>query len=274
MATRMKLLGLARSCHPEPTLAVTALLTLLALRWGRGPGTAWVTSAVLSGQLSVGWANDYLDRYRDAGRLDKPLAVGTLPASWVRNASIIALVLAVGLSMASGLAAALAHIAALSLAHAYNLRLKSTDASVVAYSLAFALAPAFVTLGLPAHRLPPAWIVLAAALIGGGAHFTQTLGDHDRDRESGIRGLPQRIGRPASVIAAGAILALAAMVATVGPGRPSAIALGLLLVSLLLVAGLVVAGLSRRYRASFRLNVLAAGCTVLIFVAGSSTGGL
>ncbi|MFN2466222.1 MAG: UbiA family prenyltransferase [Candidatus Dormibacteria bacterium] len=264
--------GLARSCHPEPTVAVTLLITIMALRSGRGPATVWVASAVLAGQLSVGWANDYLDRGLDVGRPDKPVAAGEVSPAAVRTAAVVALVLAFLLSLVSGITAAAVHLVALTLAHGYNLRLKRTVLSVGAYAVAFALAPAFVSLGARPPRLPPAWLVLAAALIGAGAHFTQTLADHDRDRDAGIRGLPQRLGRRASVIAAGVLLAGAALVATLGPGRPALPGMGLLALCALLVLGTVATGLAGRYLASFRLTLAAAATAVSIFLVGSGSG--
>ena len=265
-------LNLARCCHPEPTLAVTALVTLLAIRWGRGAGSAWVGAAVLFGQLSVGWANDYIDRERDAGRTDKPLAAGLVSGRLVVAASLVALCLGVVLSLASGLAATAVHVVALALAHAYNLRLKQTILSVATYAVAFALAPAFVTLGLRGHHLPPAWVMAAAALLGAGAHFTQTLGDHDRDRAAGIRGTPQRLGRQLSVVVAGLLLGLAGMFATLGPGRPSNLALALFATSLVLVSATVLAGLGGRFKLSFRLTIGAAGAAVVSLLVGTGSG--
>lgn len=270
--TLRTLSALARSCHPEPTVAVTAMVTVLALRWGRGAGTAWVSAAVLCGQLSVGWANDFLDRGRDAGRPDKPVAAGEVAPSLVARCAAAALVLAVLLSLLSGLAATGVHLVGLALAHAYNLRLKRTVLSVGAYAVAFAMAPAFVSLGARPSHLPPAWVTFAAALLGAGAHFTQTLADHDRDREAGIRGLPQRIGRRPSVVAAGALLGVAAVVATLGPGHPGVAALALMGVSLVLVVGTVATGLGGRYVESFRLTIAAAGVAVLAFLAGTGAG--
>ena len=73
---------LLRACHLKPTLAVTAITTALAVSAGRGSGSIWVALAVLSGQFSVGWSNDYLDRDRDhlAGRVDKPIVSGGVSA--------------------------------------------------------------------------------------------------------------------------------------------------------------------------------------------------
>lgn len=263
--------ALARACHPEPTLAVTAMVGLLALRWGRGAGTVGVVAAVLCGQLSVGWANDYLDRERDAGRPDKPVAAGEVAPALVARCAAVAMLLAVAFSLLSGIAATGVHLVGLALAHAYNLRLKRTLLSVAAYAVAFAMAPAFVSLGGRPSHWPPGWVTVAAALLGAGAHFTQTLGDHDRDREADILGLPQRLGRRPSVVAAGLLLGAAAVVATLGPGRPGALGLGLMTLSLALVGGTVVLGLAGRYKGSFRLTIGAAGMAVMALLVGTGS---
>src|SRR6202789_4337288 len=74
-------LALLRASHPEPTVMVTALAVALAIGTGRGGvGVLFVGAAVLAGQLSVGWHNDWLDAKRDsaAGRTDKPVAPGEI----------------------------------------------------------------------------------------------------------------------------------------------------------------------------------------------------
>jgi 4-hydroxybenzoate polyprenyltransferase len=200
------------------------------------------------------------------------VAAGEVPALLVRRAAVVALLLALVLSLASGLLAAAAHGVALALAHSYNLYLKRTPLSVVAYGVAFALAPAFVTLGLQPPRLPAGWVIAAAALLGAGAHFTQTLGDHDRDLAAGVRGLPQRLGRRASVLVAGGLLGAATVAATVGPGWPDSLRLGLMVASLALVMATVGAGMLGRYRDSFRLTMAAAGAAVLTFLVGTGPG--
>ena len=58
--------GLARSCHPGPTLAVTALAALLAFAFTAPPGVAvLLVLCVFTGQLVIGWSNDVLDAARD-----------------------------------------------------------------------------------------------------------------------------------------------------------------------------------------------------------------
>src|ERR1700759_398647 len=73
--------------HPGPSLAITALTTLLAVQAApHGTGPVLTAPALLAGQLSVGWSNDACDAARDAaaGRTDKPLARGdiSLGAVW------------------------------------------------------------------------------------------------------------------------------------------------------------------------------------------------
>lgn len=66
---------LARACHPEPTVAVTAMATALGAGNGRPPGgVAAVALAVLAGQLSVGWHNDWFGAERDRRRGPAPPA--------------------------------------------------------------------------------------------------------------------------------------------------------------------------------------------------------
>ncbi len=141
-----------------------AIATALAVAVGRGDrrdaGSA--CSPCSSGQLSVGWSNDYLDRERDrrTDRVDKPIVAGTVSAahgpgrgarSQPRRASRC--------RSSRGGAAAIVHLGAVALAWAYNAGLKNTAWSVVPYVVAFGALPVFVTLGLPGHPLPPWWAV-------------------------------------------------------------------------------------------------------------------
>ena len=262
-------LALAGACHPEPTLAVTTLATVLAVSAGRGIGSAWVAAAVFSGQLSVGWGNDYLDRDRDrlAGRAAKPVASGRVDPALVRRAAWVALVLAALLSLASGPAATAVHLLALLMAHLYNLGLKSSPFSVVPYAVAFAQLPAFIALGLRPPHLPPVWAVAAAGLIGAAAHFTQTLPDLELDAASGMKGLPHRLGARGSLAVVGFLLAAGALAAALGPiGRPPPVALVTLGLSLALVVAVLVEGALRRYSAAFHLTIAAAGAAVATFL--------
>ncbi|RPF43985.1 4-hydroxybenzoate polyprenyltransferase [Streptomyces sp. Ag109_G2-6] len=215
--------GLLRACHPLPAAAVTVFAAVLAAAAGRGPaGSALTAGAVAAGQLSVGWSNDRLDLRRDraAGRRDKPLATGGVPAAAVTAAALAALALCVPLSLAAGPAAGAAHLAGVAAAWAYNLRLKGTAASWLPYALAFGLLPAFVTLGLPGAPWPPPWLTGAAALLGAGAHFANVLPDIADDLATGVRGLPQRLGaRASAALAALLVLGSAALLVLGPPGH-------------------------------------------------------
>jgi 4-hydroxybenzoate polyprenyltransferase len=270
--------GLVRAAHAPPTVAVTALIALLAASAGRdGAGTALVALAVLSGQLSVGWSNDRIDLRRDlaADRRDKPLVTGVVSARDVAVAAGCALVLCVPLSLACGLAAGAAHLAGVAAAWAYNLGVKRTRLSWLPYALGFALLPAFVTLGLPGHPWPPAWLPTAGALLGIGAHVTNVLPDIEADLAAGVRGLPQRLGRRrARALAAVALLGASAVLALGPPGPVGALGwTGLAVTGVLGLAVLLAPGSGARSRAPFLATLGLAGVDVaLLLLRGAALG--
>ena len=262
-------LALVAACHPEPAAAVTLAAGLLALGAGRGWGTLLVLAAIGSGQLAVGWSNDYLDRNRDLaeGRRDKPIAAGSVSAGTVRNAALAALAACAPLSLASGPASALAHFAALACAFSYNAGLKLRPVSLLPYAAAFGLAPAIISLGLMPPHWPPGWALLAGALIGSGGHFAQVLGDIPADRRRGSRGLPQLLGQRWSAAIAALLLLAAMMALSLGPGRPGPLALAGLAVATLLSAAVLAASLLGRTKLAFRVTLAAALVAVLAFLA-------
>ena len=266
--------GLVRACHPEPTVAVTAVSAALAAAVGRGPaGTVATAAAVLAGQLSVGWMNDYLDRDRDvrSGRRDKPVAVGVLDPAMVRAAAVAAAIAVVPLSLLSGLVAGSLHLLAVLSAWAYNLRLKATPASVLPYAVSFGLLPAFVTAGLPGRPVA-AWLVAAGSLLGAGAHFANVLPDIEDDLRTGVRGLPHRLGAPASRVAAAVLLIAASVVLAVGPpGPPGTLGVGAVAVAVVCGCGAALLGRRPGSRAAFLgVLVVAAVDVALLLLAGTS----
>lgn len=256
------IVALVRCSHPEPVVTVSAGAGVLALSAGRGAGTVWVVLAVLSGQLFTGWTNDYLDRRRDleAGRRDKPIAAGAVPARTVAVAAVVALVLCVPLSLASGVLAAAVHLAAVASAAAYNVALKRTIFSPIPYAVSFALLPAFITLGLAHGHWPAAWVLAAAALIGVGGHFAQARPDVERDRRQLVLGLPQVLGDRGSAIAAAAFLGTGAVAIAIGTATLVP------LLALVPAAGVAVTPPA----IAFRLTLLTAGVTVIAFLANGS----
>lgn len=268
-------LGLVRACHPGPTVTVTAIVVSLAL----GAGQRWAAlpmgAAVLTGQLSVGWSNDVLDEQRDrlAGRLDKPIAAGDVPSSLVKFAIAGALVLCTVLSLALGWVAGAVHLLAVAAGWAYNLGLKSSPFSVLPYAMAFAAVPAFVSLSLPGHPWPAPWAAVAASLLGGGAHFVNVLPDLERDRVTGVRGLPQRLDAAGSLVVgalmmAGSLLMIALNAPPVGGGRSAAF---IELLAAAALIGMILAAVAGARRLAWRLALLsAATVTAAFLITGAS----
>jgi len=249
--------------------AVAGCAGLLSAATGRGWGALWVAAAVASGQLAIGWSNDWLDRDRDRarGRRDKPLALGEVRPAAVRSAAAAALVACVPLSLATGLASALAHLAAVASALAYNAGLKNRPLSVLPYAVSFGLLPAVVTLGPPLFRWPHPWVMVAAALIGVGGHFTQSLADIPEDRRRGLRGLPALAGQRASAIAAALLLLVATAVEALAPG-PTPATLAALAAAALGAGGIIISAATGRPVLAFRLTLGVAAIAVLGFLLG------
>jgi 4-hydroxybenzoate polyprenyltransferase len=275
MSAARKVGLLIEASHPEPALAVTVFSAALAASAGRSaPGVIAVAAAVLAGQLSIGWCNDYVDRQRDAatGRRDKPVARGAIGAGVVRTAAAVSVVLVVPLSLLSGWRAAVAHCLAVGLAWAYDLRLKATAWSVLPYAVAFGLLPTFIALGLAGAPLPAWWAPVAGALLGSGAHFANTMPDLAADIATGVRGLPHRIGPAATRITAITLLGAASVVLAFAPGVPGSTAGTVLVVlALVAVAAIMAAGVLRGRRlgsrAPFRATMLVALVDVVLLVA-------
>jgi 4-hydroxybenzoate polyprenyltransferase len=265
--------ALVQACHPEPTVAVTAVATALAVSAGRGAGAVWVAGAFLTGQLSVGWSNDWIDGERDArsGRADKPVARGELPVAAVRTAALTALALCVPLSLAMGVVAGVVHLVAVAAAWGYNARLKATVLSWAPYALAFGLVPSVVTLGLPGSPWAPWWATAAGALLGVGAHLANALPDLEDDVATGVRGLPHRLGSAASAALAAVLLLLATALLALAPGGPEPAGVAVVAVA----AGVTGVGLVRARRpgsrAAFRAAIVVAvlGVTVLVARGGA-----
>jgi 4-hydroxybenzoate polyprenyltransferase len=262
--------GLVRACHPEPTAAVTATMTALAVTAGHSVGgVVLVGAAVLTGQLSIGWLNDLLDAPRDraVGRRDKPVVSGEVTVAVLRVATALAVVACVPLSLLSGLVAGAVHLVAVAAGWVYDLGGKSMWWSVLPYVGCFGLLPAFVVLALPGEPWPPWWLPAAGALLGAGAHFANVLPDLDDDAATGVRGLPHRMGAQASRAAA-AVLLLAATTVVAMSARLPVIAA----VAVPAVAAVVLAvGFAARGRAPFRAVLAVAVLAVAMLLASGPT---
>jgi 4-hydroxybenzoate polyprenyltransferase len=258
--------------HPGPSLAITAMTTLLAAEAApHGTGPVLVAPAMLAGQLSVGWSNDACDARRDAaaGRTDKPVATGAISVRAVWIAAFVALAAAAAMSLAISVRTALILAVIIGAAWAYNLGLKSTAWSGVLYVAGFGPIPAYAASTLPGQPAPSWTVTAAAALIGLGAHFANVLPDLAADQATGVRGLPQQVAArwgPAAVRAVALALLLAAsvllVVAATGSRRWVAVT-GLGAAAVLGVAGARGSG-----RVPFLAAIGIAAIDVVVFAAG------
>jgi 4-hydroxybenzoate polyprenyltransferase len=217
--------ALIRAGHPGPSLAITALIALLAAEAApRGSGPVLLAPAVLAGQLSIGWSNDVFDAGRDAiaGRADKPIVAGAVSRRAVGIAASVALVVSVLASFAIDEAAGILNAVMMAAGWAYNAGLKSTLASGLMYIAGFGLIPAFAASTLPGQPAARPWVTAAAAAVGLGAHFANVIPDLAGDAAAGVNGLPQRLaarhGSVAIRLAALALLLLASVLLVLASG--------------------------------------------------------
>ena len=258
---------LVRATHPLPALAVTAFVTGTCLAAGVGARSGLVAAAVLAGQASVGWSNDWIDAGRDAtaGRREKPTVHGVVTARQLRAAALGAAVACVPLSFALGVRAGVVHLTAVGAAWAYNAGLKATVLSFLPYLIAFGLVPpVFVAALLPGADPRPA-LVIAGGLLGVAAHFVNTVPDEAADALTAVRGLPQRLGPTRSVLGCTAMVIGASVLLAVGGGTGAA-AGGVAAVALAVTAALAVRA-GERSRLSFRLVIAAVAALVIGVVA-------
>ncbi len=213
--------ALALSCHPLPSVAVTALSAGLAALAGLPLSTGvLVTAAVFTGQLSIGWSNDYLDAERDraVGRTNKPVAAGVVAPRVAGMAALVALALTLALSVLLGWPGGAAALVIVACGWLYNLGLKGTVFSWLPYAIAFGMLPAAATLAATPPRWPPAWALAAGALLGVAAHLANVLPDLHTDAATGVRGLPHRLGAKVTALTGAGVLLAVSVVILFGPG--------------------------------------------------------
>jgi 4-hydroxybenzoate polyprenyltransferase len=266
--------ALASATHAGPTVAVTTVATLLAIAAGvPGGRTALLCAAVLAGQASIGWSNDWLDAHRDraVARVDKPVVQGAVGPGLLRTAALAAAACAVVLSLLLGPVPGLLLLALVASGWAYNAGLKRTPASVVGYAVGFAALPAGVVAAAPGSPVAPWWLVTAGAALGAAAHLANVAPDLEDDLITGVRGLPHRMGSRASAITGALLLGGASVVLVLGPEGPAAAAgwagLALALPAVVVAA---LAGTPGYRRAAFPAVMLLTVLDVVLLLAGGA----
>ena len=261
--------SLLRASHLGPTLAVTLVSFLLATAlWWEGPAY-FISFGVFLGQLLVGWTNDLNDYQDDLkhNRIGKPLVSGELTKTSLLRAVKITTPIAVVFNLFGplGIKGGLLYLFGVGMGVTYNFYFKSTLLSPLPYALAFA---AFVSsIVIATDQNVPIWLVLAGALFGVAAHFANVLKDLDQDLTSGIKGLPQRLGKKKTRVICGALLI--ALTLTLNSANPNQV---------LLIVGLIGAALTTLSSSKWIFKVLMITAIVdvilLLEAAGTQIGSI
>lgn len=269
--------ALVAATHAGPTVAVTVVATLLAVAAGSPPGRVLLVAlAVLAGQVSIGWSNDWLDADRDraVARADKPVVQGAVAPGLLRSLALGSAATAVVLSLLLGVVPGLLLLVLVASGWAYNAGLKRTAASALPYVTGFGALPAGVVAAAPGGSgwtAAPWWLVAAGAALGTAAHLANVAPDLEDDLATGVRGLPHRLGARGSAVTGAVLLGAATLVLVLGPeGPPSASGWAGLALALPAVVVAALAGTARFRRSAFPAVLLLAVLDVVLLLAGGA----
>jgi 4-hydroxybenzoate polyprenyltransferase len=205
-----KLKGLLKAAHFGPTLIVTAISFCFGTYyWWEGPAYV-IAFGVFTGQLVVGWSNDLYDFDDDLKhqRSKKPLVSGLITKQylikWLRF--MVPFSFVANLLGPLGIKGGSVYMLGIACGVAYNFYFKFSILSPLPYAIAFAALPSSVAISKEIN--PPTWMLLGGALFGMAAHFINVIKDMDQDQASGIKGLPQQLGKFKSIAAAAVLIAL------------------------------------------------------------------
>ncbi len=266
--------ALVTATHAGPAAAVTVVATLLAVAAGVPVGrTVLVSLAVLAGQASIGWSNDWLDADRDraVARADKPVVQGSVSPALLRTAALGAAVAALVLSLLLGPLPGVLLLALVASGWAYNAGLKRTVASPVPYVVGFGALPAGVVAAAPGSPWAPWWLVAAGAALGAAAHLANVAPDLEDDLATGVRGLPHRLGAGPAAVVGALLLGGASLLLVLGPaGAPTPAGWAVLALAVPAVAVAGLAGTARFRRAAFPAILLLTVVDVALLLAGGA----
>ncbi len=206
--------GLLQAAHFLPTLIVTSIAFVFGVHyWWEGPAYV-IAFTVFTGQLVVGWSNDLYDFADDQRhrRSNKPLVSGLISKEYLRKwlTFMVPFSFVVNILGPLGIKGGLLYWLGIGFGVAYNFYFKFNVLSPLPFAIAFAALPSCIAISK--SITPPVWMWLGGAILGCAAHFINVIKDMDQDRESEIRGLPQRVGKSGSIAIAGALIAIAALI--------------------------------------------------------------
>jgi 4-hydroxybenzoate polyprenyltransferase len=209
-----KIRGLLKASHFIPSLIVSSIAFLFgAYYWWEGPAYV-IAFTVFTGQLVIGWSNDLYDFSDDRqhDRINKPLVSGLISERSLRNWLIFMVPFSFLANIVGplGIKGGLLYWLGVGCGVAYNFYFKFNVLSPLPYAVAFAILPSCIPISK--SITPPVWMWLGGALLGSAAHFINVIKDLDQDRQSHINGLPQRVGKRASIGIATLLIATAAAI--------------------------------------------------------------
>ena len=209
-----KFRGLLQASHFISTLIVTSIAFAFGVHyWWEGPAYV-IAFTVFTGQLVVGWSNDLYDFTDDQrhGRSNKPLISGLITKAYLRKWLIFMVPFSFVTNLLGplGFKGGLLYWLGIGCGVAYNFYFKFNVLSPLPYAVAFAALPS--SIAISKSITPPLWMWLGGAILGCAAHFINVIKDMDQDRESAIRGLPQRVGKSGSIATAAGLIAIAAII--------------------------------------------------------------
>jgi 4-hydroxybenzoate polyprenyltransferase len=209
-----KVRGLLKASHFIPSLIVSSIAFLFGVHyWWEGPAYV-IAFTVFTGQLVVGWSNDLYDFADDQKhqRMNKPLVSGVITEKYLRSWLIFMVPFSFLANILGplGFKGGLLYWLGIGFGVAYNFYFKFTFLSPLPFAFAFAILPSCIAISKDVT--PPLWMWLGGALLGCAAHFINVLKDLEQDRQSEIRGLPQILGKTASIAIAVVLSIIAAAV--------------------------------------------------------------
>ena len=215
----LKLSGYLKAAHFGPTLLITAISFVLARQlWWEGPAYV-IAFTVFLGQLVIGWSNDLYDYADDLkhNRTNKPLVAATITVVNLRRTTFVVLPIAVVANLLGplGIKGGSVYLLGVGCGIAYNFYFKFSPLSPLPYAVACAALPASIFYAV--DRTPPLWVLATGSMLGTAFHFLNVIKDLEEDRKSGIGGLPQRLGKKASISIALILALVVGVIVTQSP---------------------------------------------------------
>ena len=201
MTLSRRIIGMLKATHFGPTVLVVSISFTLAMTQLSFGKSFEIALAILAGQCVVGWTNELVDQERDteAGRTRKPLVNGSVSRKLLQIGVGVALLSAILLSFLGPLGGrgGWLHVLGLGSATVYNFWAKSTWLSPLPYAISFGALPWAIYSA--AHKSPAPWLYIDFVLVSVSFHFLNVIKDLEWDRAQLVIGLPQRIGKKASL---------------------------------------------------------------------------